>query len=42
MGKVHGSLTQVCKVRNQIPKVPKKDMKHKPIQGRAHIRKLYN
>jgi small subunit ribosomal protein S30e len=42
MGKVHGSLTQAGKVRNQTPRVPKKEMKNKPVQGRAHIRKLYN
>ena len=41
MGKIHGSLAQAGKVRNNTPKVDKKE-KEKPVRGRAHIRKLYN
>jgi small subunit ribosomal protein S30e len=42
MGKVHGSLAQAGKVRNGTPKVAKKDVKVKPVLGRARLRKLYN
>jgi small subunit ribosomal protein S30e len=42
MGKVHGSLAQAGKVRNNTPKVPKTPKKVKPVVGRAHLRKLYN
>jgi small subunit ribosomal protein S30e len=42
MGKVHGSLAQAGKVRNMTPKVTKKEVKEKPIRGRARLRKLYN
>jgi ribosomal protein S30 len=31
MGKVDGSLALAGKVRNQIPKVPKKEMKQKSL-----------
>ena len=41
MGKVHGSLAQAGKVRNNTPKVQKME-KPKPVRGRARIRKLYN
>jgi small subunit ribosomal protein S30e len=40
MGKVHGSLAQAGKVRNNTPKVPKTE-KPKPVVGRARIRTLY-
>jgi small subunit ribosomal protein S30e len=42
MGKVHGSLAQAGKVRNNTPKAPKKEVKEKPVLGRARMRKLYN
>jgi small subunit ribosomal protein S30e len=42
MGKVHGSLAQAGKVRNMTPKVPKKEVKEKPVRGRARLRNLYN
>lgn len=41
MGKVHGSLAQAGKVRNNTPKVPKTE-KPKEVVGRARIRKQYN
>ena len=41
MGKVHGSLAQAGKVRNNTPKVAKMD-KPKPVRGRARIRITYN
>jgi len=41
MGKVHGSLARAGKVRNQTPKVAKKEKKKK-ARGRAKIRLLYN
>jgi small subunit ribosomal protein S30e len=42
MGRTHGSLAQAGKVRNKTPKVPKKELKVKPVVGRACLRKLYN
>jgi small subunit ribosomal protein S30e len=42
MGKIHGSLSHAGKVRNSTSKVPKKEVKVKPVLGRAHVRKLYN
>ena len=41
MGKVHGGLAKVGKVRNQTPKVDKTP-KAKPLRGRAKKRLLYN
>ena len=41
MGKVHGSLAQAGKVRNNTPKVPKQEKK-KAVTGRALLRKHYN
>lgn len=41
MGKVHGSLAQAGKVRNNTPKVQKLE-KPKPVRGRARQRKQYN
>jgi len=41
MGKVHGGLAKVGKVRNQTPKV-EKTPKSKPLRGRAKKRLLYN
>lgn len=41
MGKVHGSLAQAGKVRQNTPKVPKMEKK-KPLRGRAATRKHYN
>ena len=40
MGKVHGSLARAGKVRNQTPKVAKKE-KMKAPRGRAKKRLLY-
>jgi small subunit ribosomal protein S30e len=42
MGKVHGSITLAGKVRNQTPKIPKKEIQEKPVLGRARLRKSYN
>jgi len=42
MGKVHGSLASAGRVRNQTPKIPKKEDKPKPKCGRAKKRFLYN
>jgi small subunit ribosomal protein S30e len=42
MGKVHGSINLAGKVRNNTPKIMKKEMKDKPVVGRARLRKLYN
>jgi small subunit ribosomal protein S30e len=42
MGRTHGSLAQAGKVRNKTPKVAKKELKIKPVVGRACLRKLYN
>ena len=41
MGKVHGSLARAGKVRNQTPKVAKKEKKKDP-RGRSKKRLLYN
>jgi small subunit ribosomal protein S30e len=41
MGKQHGSIQQAGKVRNQTPKVAKKD-KSKEVRGRARLRKIFN
>jgi small subunit ribosomal protein S30e len=41
MGKVHGGLAKVGKVRNQTPKV-EPTQKEKPKTGRAKKRMLYN
>ena len=41
MGKVHGGLAKVGKVKNQTPKV-EKTQKAKPKTGRAKKRILYN
>lgn len=41
MGKVHGGLTKVGKVRTQTPKVEKKSDAPKPVTGRAKKRKQY-
>ena len=41
MGKVHGSLAQAGKVRNNTPKVSKAE-KPKGLRGRARMRQLYN
>eukprot|EP00700_Malawimonas_jakobiformis_P000636 EC719097.1.p3 GENE.EC719097.1~~EC719097.1.p3 ORF type:complete len:68 (+),score=20.47 EC719097.1:57-260(+) len=41
MGKVHGSLSRVGKVRGQTPKVEKKE-KPAPLTGRAKKRAQYN
>jgi small subunit ribosomal protein S30e len=40
-GKVHGSLARAGKVRNQTPKVEKKEKKAQPV-GRAKKRIQYN
>ncbi len=41
-GKVHGSLARAGKVKNQTPKVEKKEKKKAKVQrGRAHKRELY-
>ncbi|PHJ16036.1 40s ribosomal protein [Cystoisospora suis] len=41
MGKVHGSLARAGKVKNQTPKVAKKEKK-KPLTGRARKRQQFN
>ncbi len=41
MGKVHGSLARAGKVRNQTPKVAKKEKKKSPV-GRSKKRLTYN
>lgn len=41
-GKVHGSLARAGKVRNQTPKVEKKQEGKKMVKGRAKKRIQYN
>ena len=41
MGKVHGSLARAGKVKNQTPKVAKKEKKKVPV-GRRFKRNQYN
>ena len=40
MGKVHGSLSSAGKVRNQTPKIEKKEKK-RPVTGRARRRTVF-
>ena len=42
MGKQHGSLARAGKVKNQTPKVAKKEREHKKVVGRAKKRSTYN
>ena len=42
MGKLHGGLTKVGKVKNQTPKVDKQEIKKKMPRGRAKKRLQYN
>ena len=41
MGKIHGGLAKVGKVRAATPKVPKQVRTKKRVTGRAKARKLY-
>ena len=42
MGKLHGSIAQAGKVRNQTPKVAPSEEKKKKLNGRAKRRQQYN
>ncbi len=42
MGKQHGSLARAGKVKNQTPKVAKKEKTKKNVVGRAKKRHTYN
>ena len=42
MGKVHGGLARAGKVRNQTPKVAKKEKSGKEVTGRAKKRQQFN